>query len=65
MRNPNRIKPFLAKLEEYWMQNPELRFGQVIFLLQSQSVVDPFYVEDDRWLSKINKLIRRSSNEQS
>jgi len=30
MRNPNRIPAIIHKLEEYWLQNPDLRLGQLI-----------------------------------
>ena len=34
MRNKNRIKPFLEKIEKYWMKNPDLRFTQVIVSME-------------------------------
>ncbi len=30
MRNPNRIKPFMRWLTNYWEANPDLRFGQML-----------------------------------
>ena len=30
MKDPERIKPLLAKIEKIWTDNPELRLGQLI-----------------------------------
>ncbi len=30
MRNPDRIPKILKRLEEVWLKNPDLRFGQLI-----------------------------------
>ncbi len=30
MRDPERIPTIISKLEEYWLQNPDLRLGQLI-----------------------------------
>lgn len=30
MRNPDRIIPFLRLVEKSWLQQPDLRFGQLI-----------------------------------
>ena len=30
MRDPERIPAIIHKLEEYWIQNPDLRLGQLI-----------------------------------
>ena len=49
MRDPARIKPFLNKLEKYWLEHPDLRLGQVIsntkFFCKTKTEL--FYVEDD------------------
>lgn len=47
MRGPNRIKPFLAVLEECWSRVPDWRFGQLISNFQLQAGRDLFYIEDD------------------
>ncbi len=30
MRDKKRIKPYLKKIEEFWLKNPDLRFTQVL-----------------------------------
>ena len=57
MRDKNRIKPFLQKLEELWLQHPDYRFSQLINLLHWNINRDPFYVEEKEWELVINKLI--------
>lgn len=45
MRDPKRIQPLLAKIAEFWYQNPDLRLGQVLARLGDIGIT--FYVEDD------------------
>lgn len=52
MRDPERIKPFLERVEELWQLHPDLRFGQIINLMITDNK-DPFYMEEDEWLSRI------------
>ena len=56
MRNPNRIKPFLKKLEEYWEKHPDLRFGQIIINMKPESKNPPlFFIEDEDFEKLIDK----------
>jgi hypothetical protein len=58
MRNPNRIKPIISKLEELWLKSPDLRFGQLVYILASKlEVGDIFFPEDDKWLEAIEEAI--------
>ena len=61
MRNANRIRPFMAKLERLWEKNPDLRFWQVICLILAtygcEGSVDPFYWEEDKWEKLIDKCM--------
>lgn len=58
MRDITRIRPFLEKIEELWKIHPDLRFGQLVVLMQyTGSVADIFHPEEDEWLQVINKLI--------
>lgn len=68
MRDPNRIDVFCKKFAELWKKNPDWRFGQTVV---NYFGVDPFYVEDDRALEhiekmidKLNKLSKQYSEEQ-
>ena len=58
MRNKNRIKPFLNKLEKLWLKYPDLRFGQILHALRiKMNKDDTFYLEEDEWTRVINKLL--------
>lgn len=57
MRDPNRIEPFLQKLDELWNYLPDYRFGQLIYRLADELGQDIFFPEEDMWLEKIDRLI--------
>ena len=61
MRDINRIKPFLDELCAFWELNPDLRFGQMIYVLaQYLNCGDIFFPEDEKWLEAIeNSKIAR------
>lgn len=60
MRNKNRINPFLNKLEKLWLKEPDLRFGQIVCLLQNiMNVDDIFFPEENEWERAIDKLINK------
>lgn len=52
MRDINRIKPFLEKFEELWEKYPDWRFGQLVVNMFGN---DPFYIEDEQSLERIEK----------
>lgn len=61
MRDPNRIKPILAALEQAWQQNPDFRLTQLIIAAASmvrdlEGSSPTFYVEDDVLLAGIEKI---------
>lgn len=57
MRDPERIAPFLAEFEELWKKKPDMRFGQLVNVLQQmiRHTDDTFYTEDDEMLDAIRK----------
>ena len=59
MRDKNRIDPFIKKVVKYWKQNPDLRFGQVVSIIERQlgSERDIFYVEENELEIILDKLI--------
>ena len=59
MRDKNRIKPFLNKLEELWLLNPDYRFGQIIYLLADDIGRDIFFPEEKEWLIHIENEINK------
>lgn len=58
LKDPNRIKPFLAKIEKLWLKNPDLRFGQLIVWITRTNEIMPkfFYMEDEIVLEKLEEL---------
>ena len=59
MRDPNRIPEMLFYLGDAWMDNPDLRLGQLLVGLVGTK--DLFYVEDDKLLMLIQKLIDKNA----
>lgn len=65
MRDPERIKPFLQKVEEYWNLEPDLRFGQIVAILENRirpsnlkiKESDLFFSEEDELVKVFNELI--------
>lgn len=57
MRDKDRIKPFLEKVEQMWLLNPDMRFGQLIYLLADRIGRDIFFPEEKEWLEKIQEEI--------
>lgn len=50
MRDIKRIGPFLEKLGELWKFYPDLRFGQLIYVLtQDMKCGDIFFPEESVW----------------
>lgn len=58
MRDKNRIKPFLNKLEKLWLKYPDYRFGQIIYLLADEIERDIFFPEEKEWEEAISKLTK-------
>ena len=56
-RDPKRIDPLLAKLEVAWKAYPDLRFGQFMTNFFHACGRDPFFVEDDAWMTAIQAYI--------
>ena len=57
MRDKSRIQPFLNDLAKLWLKHPDLRFGQIIYILSDSIGRDIFFLEESEWLEHINKLI--------
>jgi hypothetical protein len=58
MRSINRIDPFLNKLGELWKECPDLRFGQLIYMLAGELQCDIHFPEEERWLEAIENLMK-------
>ena len=60
MRDPNRIDEVLETLSAYWKKHPDLRLGQIIVNVTGKS--DPFYVEDETLLTKLQAQLNGPGN---
>lgn len=58
MRDPKRIQAFCNRLARAWETVPDLRFGQIVDLIQSDGCGYVFYDEDDQMIERIEKDIR-------
>lgn len=61
MRDEKRIQPFLKKFEEVWKQNPDLRFGQLVDILQGDNHPESelFYLEDEKFLEALERFTEK------
>jgi hypothetical protein len=54
MRDPKRIRPFLAELARIWEKDPDMRFGQLLVNMgfggSPGGGRDPWFAEEDEWL---------------
>lgn len=57
MRNPERIPVIIEKFKEYWLLNPDLRFGQIVENMKHDFNCDFFYVEDDKFEAELDRLL--------
>lgn len=60
MRDPKRIRKFCNRLATAWELVPDLRFGQLLFNIFVQiknEGKDPFYLEDDSMIQRIEQYI--------
>ena len=60
MRDPKRIRKFCNRLAAAWELVPDLRFGQLLFNIFVQiknEGKDPFYLEDDSMIKRIEQYI--------
>lgn len=58
MRDNNRIKPILKKIEKLWLENPDFRITQLVYVIAKtgESMPKLFYMEDEEFLEKIEEL---------
>ena len=65
MRDKNRIDIFCRALAEVWKKFPDLRFGQLMTIVQRALGNEQkwFYIEDEELLKKIKKYIGGLEND--
>jgi len=63
MRDINRIKPYMERLQRVWEDYPDFRFGQLLMNLlgdvQEEVGMDLFYVEDEEFFAAFEKCYNR------
>lgn len=58
LRDINRIGPFLDKFQELWELCPDLRFGQLVYIVAGKMKInDIFAPEEDEFMAAIEELI--------
>lgn len=58
MRSLERIEPFLSLLAKFWRHYPDLRFRQIVQLIeQRHPKEDIFYLEEDELTDFIESLL--------
>lgn len=60
MRDKERIKDILERLEKIWNEYPDLRLGQLILNVYSDPTL--YYVEDDKLLSAMESLYLKNED---
>ena len=58
MRDIERIKPLIGRLEKLWLENPDFRLGQLIMGITRTGETNPklFTMEDDEFLEKLDEI---------
>lgn len=63
LRPEARIDVLLSALGMLWKRYPDLRFGQLVAMIEPDTErSDAFYVEDDEWLARAAAALHRSLN---
>lgn len=62
MRDPNRIKVILDRLEKVWEKNPDLRLGQLIGLAEHDMFEPVTFrsLEDEELITRIESILNVS-----
>jgi hypothetical protein len=62
MRDKNRIRPFLDKLEELWVENPDWRFAQLVTAIQEKAGKDIFFYEEEELLETLEGMLEETKS---
>ena len=60
-RDPTRIDPILDKIRDLWKRHPDLRLGQLIFLLAGGK--DLWSIEDEQLVAGIKRVKITAAND--
>lgn len=64
MRSPERIDSVLAEIGRIWKEVPDWRFMQLICNFQRYIRSDGFYLEEDRFVGKLEEMRKEVLGEQ-
>ena len=56
MRDKKRIKRILKRIEKIWNKYPDLRFFQLIEAPYEPIAENPFYIEDEDFIDKMEEF---------
>ena len=63
MRDPNRLDNFYEQMKQIHKENfPDWRFGQFLMNFLSWYGRDPFYLEEDKFIEKLNEYVASLKN---
>lgn len=61
-RDVNRIEPFLGEIAKVWKRQPDMRFGQLITILEyrakAKGIQDLFYLEEEGFLELLQEYAK-------
>ena len=63
MRDPTRIDRILDSLRDIWKKNPDLRLGQLICNVVSESII--YFVEDEAMIEAVEKYYKNFEEERN
>ena len=58
MRDPARIKCYMERLKDCWEKVPDWRMSQFLYNLFGAFEFDPFYMEDEQFMSKVENYFK-------
>ena len=63
MRDPNRLDEFYEKMKQIHKENfPDWRFGQFMMNFLAWYGHDPFYLEEGKFLTEMEKYVKDITN---
>jgi len=57
MRDPNRLESLYNKIAQLHKMVPDQRISQFLINVLSEFKIDPFYLEDNEFVEKLEKIV--------
>lgn len=61
MRDKNRIPQILEQIRENWENVPDMRLGQIIYIIAEKLGDDMFFIEDEEFVKLFAKVADKAS----